>query len=80
MATITYLTTIHFDFGAVDKLASELQRLGIKRPLLVTDKGVVAAGLLDRIRARIPNDIEVTLFDETPPNPTETASLKAARL
>ena len=80
MALITYLTTIHFDFGAIDKLAAELQRLGIRRPLLVTDKGVAAAGLLDRVRARIPNDVEVTVFDDTPPNPTETASLQAARL
>lgn len=80
MAVISYLTQITFDFGAIDRLADELKRLGIGRPLLVTDKGVVTAGLLDRIRARIPNDIEVTIFEDTPPNPTEAASLQAAAL
>ena len=45
MATITYLTTIQFDFGALRLLPAELQRLGIRRPLLVTDRGVVGAGL-----------------------------------
>jgi 4-hydroxybutyrate dehydrogenase len=80
MALITYLTTIHFDFGAIKLLAGELQRLEITRPLLVTDKGVVAAGLLDRVRQRIPNNVEVTVFDDTPANPTEAASIAAAEL
>lgn len=30
-----YLTTIHLDFGAVDRLGPELARLGVRRPLLV---------------------------------------------
>ncbi|MBC8242520.1 MAG: 4-hydroxybutyrate dehydrogenase, partial [Alphaproteobacteria bacterium] len=49
MATITYLTKIQFDFGAVQLLASEMAGLGMARPLLVTDKGVRAVGLLDRV-------------------------------
>ena len=78
MPTLSYLTTTHFDFGAVSKLAKELGRLGITRPLFVTDKGVRAAGLLDKILdaagAGIPTN---HVFDETPGNPTEAATLMA---
>ena len=49
MATITYLTKIQFDFGAVQLLAAEMAGLGLTRPLLVTDRGVRAAGLLGQV-------------------------------
>ena len=39
MATINYLTTIEFDFGAVAKLGESVRALGVRRPLLVTDPG-----------------------------------------
>ena len=80
MALITYLTTIHFDFGAVKLLASELARLGIGRPLIVTDRGVAASGLLERVRALLPADMAATIYDGTPANPTETAVREAAAL
>jgi 4-hydroxybutyrate dehydrogenase len=80
MATISYLTVIHLDFGALALLSAELRRLGIRRPLLVTDQGVVAAGLLDRVRAQIPNDVAVAIYDRTPANPTEAATREAAAL
>ena len=41
MALITYLTRIQFDFGALKLLESELQLLGIRRPLIVDRKSVV---------------------------------------
>lgn len=77
MALLTYLTTTHFDFGALKMLPSEAQRLGIKRPLIATDQGVRAAGLLDRLLDALGNEIEATVFDETPGNPTERAVLAA---
>ncbi len=80
MATITYLTTIHFDFGAVDRLGEELNRLAVGRPLLVTDKGVAAAGLLDRVRDGLPGTVRATVFDATPANPTERAARAATDL
>lgn len=76
MATINYLTTIQFDFGAVKLLPAELERLGIRRPLLVTDKGVRAAGLLGRVIESLGASPAV-VYDETPPNPTEDAVLAA---
>ena len=80
MALITFLTKIQFDFGALSLLSQELAQLGVRRPLVVTDKGCVAAGLLDRVRGVLPNDLDVTIFDGTPPNPTEAASLDALAL
>ena len=72
MATITYLTTVQFDFGAVRLVADECQRLGIRRPLVVTDAGIAASPLLDRLRqalGAVPHEV----FADTPANPTEAA-------
>ena len=49
MATLSYLTTTLFDFGAIARLGKGLQRLGIKRPLIATDRGVADAGILARV-------------------------------
>ncbi len=71
MPIISYLTTIRFDFGAVAHLPEDMAAVGVTRPLLVTDKGVRAAGLADRVIALLPAGAPV--FDETPGNPTEEA-------
>ncbi len=80
MATITYLTTIHFDFGALRLARPEADRLGIRRPLLVTDRGVRAAGLLDRLTSALALSESPAVFDATPPNPTEEAVIAATRV
>ncbi|MFZ5520338.1 MAG: iron-containing alcohol dehydrogenase [Pseudomonadota bacterium] len=77
MALIQYLTTIQFDFGALALLPQECERIGIRRPLLVTDAGVRAAGLVERALATLPG-WPVTVFDATPANPTEAAVRQAA--
>lgn len=80
MHLISYLTKIHFGAGSRSQLAAEFDLLGVGKPLLVTDKGIVAAGLIDRIRADVPRLSEAPIFDETPENPTEAASSAAAAL
>lgn len=77
MSIITYLTTIRFEAGAISGLAAELARLGIARPLVVTDKGLMASGLVEKIVAGLG---EVAIFDGTPSNPTEAAVLAALEL
>jgi len=77
MAILSYLTTTHFDFGAVKVLPKELLQLGLLRPLITTDKGVRAAGLLERVLDAVPNGKTLPVFDETPSNPTERAALSA---
>ena len=76
MATILYLTQIQFEHGAIRLLADECARVGIQRPLVVTDAGVRAAGVLQPALDALA-DLPVTVFDQTPPNPTE-ASVRAA--
>lgn len=69
MALIFYITQVQFDFGAVKLLEQECRRVGIKRPLIVTDKGIVAAGLENRVSAEIKGKLDFAMFDETPGNP-----------
>jgi len=80
MALITYLTRIQFDFGALKLLESELQLLGVRRPLIVTDKGVIAAGLWAKVKERLPGNMPIVLYDDTPENPTEAAMREALKL
>ncbi len=81
MALINYLTRIHFADGVLDDAVHvELEALGIERPLLVTDAGVVAAGLVDRLLNCLPQHACPALFDLTPSNPTERAVRLAASL
>lgn len=77
MATINYLTTVQFDFGAIKLVSDECKRLGIKRPLIVTDRGIRASGLLDRLREHLDPALGFEVYDGTPPNPTEAAALEA---
>ncbi len=77
MAFLYYVTHIQFEFGAIKLLKSECERVGISRPLIVTDAGVKAAGLLQKALDALPG-MAVTVFDQTPSNPTEAAVLAAA--
>ncbi|MES2414361.1 MAG: iron-containing alcohol dehydrogenase [Pseudomonadota bacterium] len=79
MSLIYYVTQVQFDFGAIKLLKQECERVGISRPLVVTDAGVKAAGVLQKaldVLAGMP----VTVFDQTPSNPTEAAVMAAAAL
>ncbi|MGA0572602.1 iron-containing alcohol dehydrogenase [Variovorax sp. VNK109] len=79
MAFINYVTLIQFDHGAIALLKSECERVGITRPLVVTDAGVKAAGILQKALDALPG-MPVAVFDQTPSNPTETAVRAAAEI
>jgi alcohol dehydrogenase class IV len=76
LAAIYYITQVQFDFGALSLVRAECERLGIRRPLVCTDEGVVAAGLLDRLQAAL-GDLPHAVFSATPSNPTERAVMHA---
>ena len=80
MAVITFVNQCHIEHGAIDMLGETLKQLGIKRPLICTDKGLVSVGIVDTIRSRIPNDVDVAIYDGTPENPTESAVKDAVRM
>ena len=77
MSLITYLTRIQFAAGAIGLLGEELALLGVSRPMIVTDKGIVKAGLLEATVAAAGLKREIAVFDATPENPTEQAALEA---
>jgi 4-hydroxybutyrate dehydrogenase len=79
MAQILYVTNILIEFGALGQLAAECERHGIRRPLVVTDPGVRAAGLLDRTVAALAG-LPCAVYDQTPSNPTEAAVRAAAAI
>ena len=72
MALIQYLTQIEFDYGALAQIQAHCQRAGITRALVVTDKGVRAAGVLQPVLDAL-GDVAVAVFDDVPSNPTEAA-------
>jgi hypothetical protein len=74
MAQINYLTSVRLDFGALAGLGEDVKAFGIARPLIVADKGVVAAGIVERVRAAMPAHAGAPLFDDVPSNPTEEAT------
>ncbi|MFM8623160.1 MAG: iron-containing alcohol dehydrogenase, partial [Betaproteobacteria bacterium] len=78
MALIQYITQIQLDFGALRLLKDECQRLGISRPLIVTDAGIKAAGLLQKTLDAL-GQAQAAVFDQTPSNPTEAAVRAAAQ-
>jgi hypothetical protein len=80
MASIHYLTPVQFDCGAIRSLPAELRRLGLHAPLVVTDRGLVASGLLARLADWLPPLDGGRVFDATPENPTEAAVARAAAL
>jgi len=52
--------------GAIARLGAEIGALGVTRPLLVTDKGVAAAGLVERALEHLDG---VVVFDDVYANP-----------
>jgi 4-hydroxybutyrate dehydrogenase len=73
MAEICYLTTIQVEAGALRLLPAECARVGMRRPLIVTDAGVRDAGLLARALTVLGDALPCAVFDGTPSNPTEAA-------
>ncbi|HZW32180.1 MAG TPA: iron-containing alcohol dehydrogenase, partial [Isosphaeraceae bacterium] len=68
-ATFTFPNRILFGAGAQILLASELHRLGVVRPLVVTDPGLLAAGLVGPVVA--PLGSQAIVYSGVQANPTE---------
>ena len=80
MALINYLTQIQIEHGARQLLAGECERVGMRKPLIVTDAGVRAAGVLQQVLDALPPAMCGAVYDGTPPNPTERAVREAVAL
>lgn len=76
MTTLTsnwsYPTTIWFGAGRIAELAAACHQAGIKKPLLVTDKGLADLPITQNALAILAGaGVEAALFAEVDPNPTE---------
>lgn len=69
--------------GSLNTLASHCHQLGIQRPLVVTDQGIVTAGLLDQLEAVLAgNGLACAVYPDVVADPPETivyAALEAAK-
>ena len=65
--------------GCLSSLATEVNRLGVQRPLIVTDPGIVAAGIVDKVIGPLKTKrISYKLFDGVEPDPEIRHVVKAA--
>src|SRR3954469_11857896 len=72
-------TPVKFGAGAVADAGWELKRLGVTRALLLTDPGVAAIGIPDRVRESIEAEgIDVVVFDRCRVEPTIDSLQEAA--
>src|SRR5262245_52922788 len=71
-------TPYKFGVGVTEEVGDDVAALGLKRVLVVTDPGVAATGLPDRVLGLIrEKKIEAGLFQDVSVEPTDTAVQKA---
>jgi 4-hydroxybutyrate dehydrogenase len=69
----------YFAEGAIGELPNELSALGVSRPLLVTDAGLVKCGVFGMVTAKLGTAaINYAVFDAVPENPTYEGVDRAA--
>ena len=73
-------TRIKFGPGIVNQLAGELEALKAAKVLLVTDRGIVKAGLLDKVTRVLKDKVELTVYDGVEANPKDRNVEEAADL
>ncbi|NUO79279.1 iron-containing alcohol dehydrogenase [candidate division KSB1 bacterium] len=72
ITTFSFPTKIIFGPGALDHLSAAVHEIGGKRPLLVTDKGVIASGIVEQIQTKLKQaNLNSAIFDEVASNPVE---------
>ena len=64
-------TKIVFGPGSVKTISEHLTELGVSRPLIVTDAGVSAAGVLDKVLQVLPKSAAFNVFDKVAANPRD---------
>jgi 4-hydroxybutyrate dehydrogenase len=74
LSTWSFPTRILFGPGAIQQVGHLVGEFNLRRPLLVTDPGIVACGLLDRLTERLQRArVAWVLFDRVEGNPTEAS-------
>ncbi len=72
-------TRIIYGEGSIKKLPDEIRKMNNKKPLLVTDKGLITAGIAAKITDVLEEaGIEYAVFDGIQPNPRDTTVAETA--
>lgn len=65
-------TRIEFGVGVINNAGMEAKKLGMKKAMLVADKGVIGAGLVKPIEDALKSEgIDYVIFDNIMPNPRD---------
>jgi alcohol dehydrogenase class IV len=72
-------TEIVYGFDSIKQLRSILDHQGFKRVLVITDPGIVKAGLLPEVTNQL-EGLSIAVFDEVEPNPSVDTCMKAHTL
>jgi alcohol dehydrogenase len=74
-------TRIEYGVGKMNQLADEVKGLRGKRLLIITDNGIIKAGLLTKIEEHLKNAaLEFTIFSDVESNPKDTTVDEVAAL
>ena len=81
ISTWSFPNRIIFGPAAIGQLAESAKTLGISRPLVVTDPGVAACGLLERVIEPLRRaSLEWAVFDRVEGNPSEASVYPGAEI
>ena len=76
-SVMSFPTRIVYGKGAIQELPAELRRASVSRPLLVTDKGILQAGLLRFVTPLLEQaGVKAQVFSEFEANPTDADALR----
>jgi 4-hydroxybutyrate dehydrogenase len=81
LSTFSFPTTTIFGTGAIKELPQRLKNLGLKRPLLVTDPGLLhteAFSIVQNVLGKAGQNSEWFIFSQVHPNPIEQDVIKGA--
>jgi alcohol dehydrogenase class IV len=71
-------TTIHFGPGARKLVGDHLREAGVKRPIIVTDKGLAALPVMREFQSGLGTHLDVAVFCDVYGNPTRAQVMEGA--
>jgi len=76
--TIFLPNNLIFGVGAVEKVGEKAKELGKSKALIITDQGIIGAGLLERVLTPLERaGVKAHIFDQIEPNPRDVTVVKA---
>ncbi|MFW6140974.1 MAG: iron-containing alcohol dehydrogenase [Candidatus Saliniplasma sp.] len=70
---------LEFGVGKIEILAEKLEEMDIEKLLIVTDRGIEKAGILDKIEDNL-IDIDYKIYEDVEPNPKDFHVVKGAEI